>query len=285
MQSLSPAGKERTDMTEKIFQTGLGDVHYWVGGPGAGTPWLVFLPGLTADHHLFDKQVEVFAPRFNCLVWDAPAHGKSRPFALEFSMDDLADCLHAILEREGAAGPVLVGQSLGGYISQVYIERYPGAVSGFVSIDSGPMKREYYTDIELLFLKHTEGMYRSIPWKWLLSWGSAGNAETDCGRVLMRRIMESYEKREYCALTGYGFRILAQRIEAGGSFDIGCPALLLCGEKDGAGSIKRYNWNWTRREDLPLVWIPGAGHNSNTDAPEFVNREIEEFVSAVVPVK
>lgn len=115
-------------MTEKVFQASLGNIHYWVGGPGEGAPWLVFLPGLTADHHLFDKQTEAFASRFNCLVWDAPAHGESRPFALEFSMDDLADYLHAILEREEAEKPVLVGQSLGGYISQVYMERYPSRV-------------------------------------------------------------------------------------------------------------------------------------------------------------
>lgn len=270
-------------MTEKVFQTDLGDIHYWTGG--AGTPWLVFLPGLTADHRLFDKQIEAFAPRYHCLVWDAPAHGASRPFALSFSMDDLADWLHAILKREGADRPVLIGQSLGGYISQVYMNRYPGTVSGFVSIDSAPMKREYYTAAELFFLKHTEGMYRAIPWRWLVSWGSAGTAETDYGRALMRRTIERYEKREYCALTGYGFRILAQWIEAGGASDLSCPALLLCGEKDGAGSVKRYNREWTRRDGLPLVWAPGAGHNANTDAPEFVNREIEKFVSSVVPVK
>lgn len=78
-------------MTEKVFQTVLGDVHYWAGGPGAGQPWLVFLPGLTADHCLFDEQVKAFASRYNCLVWDAPAHGSSRPFALKFTMHDLAD--------------------------------------------------------------------------------------------------------------------------------------------------------------------------------------------------
>lgn len=55
-------------MREQAFPTGMGDIHYWTGGPGKGTPWLVFLPGLTADHRLFDKQVEAFEPRFNCLV-------------------------------------------------------------------------------------------------------------------------------------------------------------------------------------------------------------------------
>lgn len=270
-------------MREQVFQTGMGAIHYWTGGPGAGAAWLVFLPGLTADHRLFDKQVEEFEPKFNCLVWDAPAHGASRPFALKFSMDDLADWLHAILEREGARHPVLVGQSMGGYISQVYMERYPKTVSGFVSIDSCSLKRKYYTGMELYLLKHTEGMYLAFPWKLLVRVGTNGTAASEYGRALMKYFMESYEKREYCALADHGFRIVAQSVEAGRAYDISCPALLICGEKDGAGSARRYNRAWTKQDGLPLVWVPGAGHNSNTDAPEFVNGEIARFLSTLGP--
>lgn len=268
-------------MRERVFQTGLGEVHYWTGGPEVDAPWLVFLPGLTADHRLFDRQVEEFEPRYHCMVWDAPAHGKSRPFRLEFSMDGMADYLHAILEREGAERPVLIGQSMGGYLSQVYMERYPGAVSGFISIDSCSLKRKYYTGIELSLLKHTEWMYLAFPWKLLVRVGVNGTATSEYGRELMRYFMESYEKREYCALADHGFRIVAQSVEADRPYDLHCPALLICGEKDGAGSAKRYNRAWTRQDGVPLVWVPGAGHNSNTDAPEFVNREIEKFVSAL----
>jgi len=33
---------------------------------------------------------------YNCFVWDAPAHGASRPFPLSFSIEDLADYLHDV---------------------------------------------------------------------------------------------------------------------------------------------------------------------------------------------
>ena len=32
----------------------------------------MFLPGLTADHRLFEKQIEYFEPGRNVLAWDAP---------------------------------------------------------------------------------------------------------------------------------------------------------------------------------------------------------------------
>ena len=71
---------------------------------------------------------------------------------------------------------------------------------------------------------------------------------------------------------------LAEAVEEQSEYPIACPALLLCGTKDGAGSAKSYNRRWTRQDGHPLVWIKGAGHNANTDAPNEVNRLIEEFL-------
>ena len=62
---------------EKIHHTHSGDIHYWVTLGNSDAPWLVFLPGLSADHHLFDQQTPAF-PEYNRLVWDAPAHAASR---------------------------------------------------------------------------------------------------------------------------------------------------------------------------------------------------------------
>ena len=64
-------------------------------------------------------------------------------------------------------------------------------------------------------------------------------------------------------------------------YEIKCPALLICGEKDHAGSCIRYNKAWHKSTGIPLEWIKDAGHNSNTDKPERVNRLIEELVEEV----
>ena len=269
-------------MESKFFQTDLGTIRYWVSRMQPQMPWLVFLPGLTADHTLFEKQLAYFSSRYNCFVWDAPAHGLSRPFQLSFTMWDLADYLHEIFEAEGIVSPVLIGQSLGGYISQVYMDKYPGAVSGFVSIDSCPMSRKYYSSWELALLKKTKGMYMSIPWKLLLEWGIAGTSTTPYGREIMRKTWSVYGKEEYCDLADHGYRILAAAVEAKTEYPIFCPVLLLCGEKDAAGSAKSYNRRWTKQDGYPLVWLKGAGHNSNTDAADLVNQLIEEFARNLV---
>lgn len=268
------------DISEKLYGTKSGTIHYWVAQGKPEMPWLVFLPGLTADHHLFDKQIPAF-PEYNRLVWDAPAHAASRPFALDFSMDDMAQYLHEILEAEGIERPVLIGQSLGGYVAQCYLALYPGSAAGFVSIDSAPLSRKYFSGWELALLKDTRWMYEMIPWKLLLKWGIAGTSQTPYGRELMEKTWAGYSREEYLDLADHGYRILAQAVEARPEYRIDCPALLLCGEKDAAGSSKRYNRRWTKEEGHPLVWLKGAGHNSNTDVPEEVNRLILDFLDSI----
>ena len=159
-------------IVEKVWRTPGGEIHYWTCFVENKRPWLVFLPGLTADRHLFDRQMVELGKKFNCLVWDAPGHGRSRPFALDFSLDDLAEYLAQILRKEEILRPVLVGQSMGGYIAQAFLRRHPHGAAGFVSIDSAPLNRRYYTKAELVLLRHTERMYLSIPWEPLIEWGA-----------------------------------------------------------------------------------------------------------------
>ena len=269
-------------MDGRTFATGSGTVRYWVdASAGSDAPWLVFLPGLTADHSLFDAQMTHFAGKTRCLVWDAPAHGASRPYPLDFTMDDYARILHSILQVEDIARPVLVGQSLGGYVAQAFLDLYPGEATGFVSIDSAPLKRQYYPTWEVKALRHTKGMYQAIPWALLKPWGAWGAATTPRGRANMRSFMDSYTKREYVELAAHGYRMLADAVEAERPYAIDCPALLLCGERDRAGDVKPFNRKWAKGDGLRLVWVPGAGHNSNVDRPDFVNAQIEQFVAGL----
>lgn len=268
-------------LRQKRHETESGAIAYWVSAePTPDAPWLVLLPGLTADHRLFDAQLAHFMGAVNVLTWDPPSHGASRPFPLDWSLDDLARWLHDILQAENATRPVLVGQSMGGYTAQAYLRLFPNEAAGFVSIDSCPLGHEYYAGWELFTLKHTKLMYLSIPWGILKSLGANGCATTEAGRSLMRAMMDDFEKREYCELAAHGFRVLAEAIGPDRTYPLPCPTLLMCGTKDMAGSAKRYNRAWEKRAGLPVHWLEGAGHNSNTDAPEAVNQLISEFLKA-----
>lgn len=270
-------------MTEKTYTTPSGTIHYWIHIRDADIATLVFLPGLTADHRLFDKQIAYFKNKYNVLVWDPPAHASSWPFRFDFDLMDQAKWLNGILEQERVIKPVIIGQSMGGYVGQAYAELYHEHLKGFVAVDSAPLQRKYVTGMEIWLLKRMEPVYFYYPWKFLLKSGTRGVAVSEYGRRLMLAMMTVYEedKKRYSQIAGHGFRILADAMERDLSYEIRCPALLICGEKDRAGSCIRYNKAWHRNTKIPLEWIKNAGHNSNTDQPEVVNQLIESLVKQI----
>lgn len=271
-------------MLEKTYETPCGVIHYWVSKEAAAAaPQLVFLPGLTADHRLFGKQVEYFEGKYPVFVWDAPGHTSSYPFELTFSLMDKAKWVDEILQLEGFDSPVIIGQSMGGYVGQAYAQQFPKKLKGFISIDSAPLKREYMTAAEIWLLKRMEPVYRHYPWKTLVKQGTNGVASSEQGRKLMYDMMMVYDgdQERYAKLAGHGYRILAEAVEAELPYDIKCPALLICGDQDHAGSCIRYNKAWHKKSGIPITWIKGAGHNSNTDEPELVNHLIEGFVKKI----
>ncbi|MBR6756055.1 MAG: alpha/beta hydrolase [Peptococcaceae bacterium] len=267
-------------MLEKTYQTRSGSIHYWLDIIDPEQITLVFLPGLTADHRLFEKQLAYFESKYNVFVWDAPGHAASWPFKFDFNLKDKAKWLNEILELENITKPIIIGQSMGGYVGQMFAELYPEKLQGFVAIDSAPLQRCYVTGLEIWLLKRMEPVYFYYPWKYLLKHGTEGVATSEYGRKLMREIMLGYDgdKKRYAALSGHGFRILAEAMETNLPYELKCPALLICGEKDRAGSCLRYNKAWHKKTGIPIEWIKGAGHNSNTDEPEIANALLEKFV-------
>lgn len=270
-------------MTEKVYRTEKGPIHYWTGSVASDRTSLIFLPGLTADHRLFEKQTEFFDGKYNVFVWDAPGHAYSYPFQMDFSLADKAMWLDKIIELEGLNDTVIIGQSMGGYVGQMYSQLFPEKLRGFISIDSAPLQRQYMTGAELWLLKRMEPVYRHYPWKLLLKQGVNGVAVSEYGRTLMYRMMMVYDgdQKRYAKLAGHGYRILAEAIEEDLPYDIKCPALLICGDKDHAGSTKRYNRAWHKKSGIPIEWIEEAGHNSNTDKPDKINRIIKGFIQSL----
>ena len=271
-------------MREKTFKTPLGNICYWVSNCIMEDRLsLIFLPGLTADHRLFEKQIEFFESKCNIFVWDAPGHALSWPFELGFSLMDKARWLNEIIAAEGLENPVVIGQSMGGYVGQAYCQLFPGKLKGFISIDSAPLQREYVTGLELWFLKRMEPLYRLYPWKLLLKSGPKGTSRSEYGQKLMYEMMSVYtgDKIRYAQLSGHGFKMLAEAMEANLPYKISCPALLICGELDRAGSCIRYNKAWHKRTGIELHWIKQAGHNSNADAPGAVNSLIDTFICSL----
>ena len=68
-------------MQKKSIKDSVGRIVYWQSDNfDLSRDTLFFLHGLTADHTMFEQQFPAFKENYNIIVWDAPAHGESRPY-------------------------------------------------------------------------------------------------------------------------------------------------------------------------------------------------------------
>ena len=119
-------------------------------------------------------------------------------------------------------------------------------------------------------------IFRLYPWGTLKRTSAEGNAATPEGRAIMSSILAGYEKDEYCRLSAHGFAMLADVVRSDEYAELTAALVLIVGELDRTGFIRKYNELWSARTGLPIRWIEGAAHNSNADNPVAVNVIIEE---------
>lgn len=260
-------------MEQKQFDTSSGSIAYWVSKCQSENT-LVFLHGLAADHTLFEKQIPHFLGRCNLFCWDTPAHGKSRPYS-DFSYFCVAKNLKDILEKEQIKDAIFVGQSLGGYIAQAYMKRYPNEVKGFVGIDTSPFGLNYYSKSDLWWLRQIEWMSMCFPHKLLVKSIAQSCTYTKAAYVNMLTALQPYSKKELCHLLGISY---VKLLEENCDLEITCPTVLLIGQHDQTGKVTQYCDEWHKNTKFPLHIIPNAAHNSNFDNSESVNQEIDQFL-------
>lgn len=138
-------------MKQSFVKCENGIVYYWHTDIDSTKKTLFLLHGLTANHTMFEKQVDYFKEKYNVIVWDAPAHGKSRPYS-DFTYENAVTVMLKILNELQIKKVVLIGQSMGGYMAQSFIARHPEMIQGFVSIDSTPFG-DYYSKSDIWWLK------------------------------------------------------------------------------------------------------------------------------------
>ena len=265
-------------MREKKIVTEYGSVFYWLSDKWTDEKETIFFfPGLTADHTMFESQIDYFEDKYNLIVWDAPCHGKSRPYN-EFSFEDTTKVILQIMNENHAENIVGVGQSLGGYYIQALIARHPEKVKAFVGIGTSPYGEIYYSKSDIFWLKQVEWMGMCYPINSLKKAASKGTTCTDAGYNNMMDMITPYSKKEYCHLMQIAYNAL---INDNRKLEIECPVLITYGEHDRTGKVRQYCKKWQEQTNYPLVVIKNAGHNANVDNPKEMNRVIEAFLKEV----
>jgi pimeloyl-ACP methyl ester carboxylesterase len=110
-------------------------VHYLAWGE-SGRRGLVFVHGGGAHAHWWTPVAATFASQFRVVAVDLSGHGDSGHRA-RYDPEQWADEVMAAADHASLQGrPVVVGHSMGGFITMVTAARHPDAVEGVIVCDS-----------------------------------------------------------------------------------------------------------------------------------------------------
>jgi pimeloyl-ACP methyl ester carboxylesterase len=99
-------------------------------------PALVLLHGFIADGRVWRTQIDDFSRDFDVIAWDAPGCGQSCDTPEDFSMQEYARCLLALLNDADVEAPHLLGLSWGGTLALEFHRLFPQHVRSMIIADS-----------------------------------------------------------------------------------------------------------------------------------------------------
>jgi pimeloyl-ACP methyl ester carboxylesterase len=109
------------------------NVVYHTEGNGAAT---VLIHGFAEDGTVWDAQTTFLQQRYRVIVPHLPGSGQSAYNPGLLSMEDHAEVIFALLQQENIPHCIMIGHSMGGYITLAFAEKYPAYLTGFGFVHS-----------------------------------------------------------------------------------------------------------------------------------------------------
>lgn len=240
---------------------------------GRGIP-VVLSHGAGADRRMFDAQVPYLVEHgFRVVRWDLRLHGESRPSTVPVTPERLVADLRALAAHLRLDRPVLVGQSLGGNLSQAVVRQHPGFARGLAVIDSA-WNTAPLSAIERALVRSAAPALRLVPASRIPRFMAEASASTPEGRAYAERVFGSIPKADFVEV----WRATVGFLEPDAAYRTPVPLLLVRGAEDRTGNIATAMPKWAATEGVAEIVVPGAGHLANVDAPDAVNPALVEWL-------
>jgi pimeloyl-ACP methyl ester carboxylesterase len=262
------------------------DTYYERRGSG---PPVVFVHGAILDSAAWRPQVETLADDYTTVVYDVRGHGRTGGSELAaYSVELLAEDLHALIEALELDAPVICGLSLGGCIAQVYATRYPDGLSGLVLADT--FTPPYFSRRERF--QRSTSLRGIVPIVGLLGYERVERWMVRINELVHgEAVSGDYDRIEALRADGPKMETaeFAKVVRALASFheteldhaDITVPTLVLYGENEPP-FIRQHAMALAETiPDVTVRAVSDAGHASNLDNPEFFTDTLRAFLSGM----
>jgi 3-oxoadipate enol-lactonase len=137
---------------------------------GQGKP-LVLLHGYPLDHRIWDDLIPYLEMDFDILLPDLRGFGQSTANENGYTLSDMAEDIAELLQHLELPKAVIVGHSMGGYVSLAFARSFPenifglGLVASQAIADSPDRRESRYKDIKQVELSGVDYIAKNMPGK------------------------------------------------------------------------------------------------------------------------
>ncbi len=259
-----------TKLIESILERNGCAIHYWTGGK-ADAPLVVFTHGATIDHHEWDATLPLVGEDFRLLAWDMRGHGLSR--SAKFDLAEAVADLLAILDQLEVRQAAFVGHSMGGNLHQEFAYLHPERVKALAMLDC-TWNFMQLSASDRFWLKAAVPIFKLYPYKILIDQSVAVSATSKESQNLLRKAMQTMSKDEFVGVLMDSTTCLRYEPD----YKITQPLLLMMGDREATGNIRKAMPLWAKHEGVELVVIPNAKHAANLDQPQIFYRTLLDFL-------
>lgn len=251
---------------------------------GAGAPPIVFVHGFACDHTDWNQQLSHFRPRHRVLALDLRGHGASQAVAERCSFETLAGDVPALMRELDLKRTLLVGHSMG---CRVVLQAWcdvPDRIAGLVLLD-GSVVAQGESDAQARMREHIDGLGTRAFIEAL--YNEALLPDSAAGRAIMARAVSldpEIGARLFASLAGWDATRMQPTLAS-----VQVPLLAIqstylntARKRVRLGARESSPWLDLLRAQVAHVQIEivaGPGHFHQIEAPEPVNRLIEEFAA------
>lgn len=252
------------------------EVRYTDHGSGS---CLVLVHGYLETGAIWKDFAELLIRGHRVIVPDLPGHGNSGTWGKVHTMEELAGAVKAILDEEKIEKILLVGHSMGGYVTMAFADLFPGYLLGYVLFhstcfaDTEEKKKNRQREISLVMCgKKCQIVNVNIPK------GFANeNVERLSEQVERARDMaiENPDEGVVAILNGMMQRPDRTRVLQ----DSSLPLLLIGGMKDNYIPVEVFEKLVSLAPHARELRLSGSGHMGFIEEPEPAARAIAEMVA------
>lgn len=243
---------------------------------GTGLP-LVFLHAFPLNRSMWAPQTTALSRQFRTIAVDLRGHGESDAPLWNFSLDEFADDVCALLDHLAIPQAVLVGLSMGGYISLAFSRKYARRLRGLVladtraQADSPEGRTGRFNLAQTAYVNGTDAVADIMLPKLLRATSLQQRAElVEDVRKTIRRTPVSGILVDLMAMANRPDSVAHLRT-------LTCPTLVVVGQEDHTTPLADAQIMATEIPGARLAVIPAAGHLSNLEQPEVFNDLVRNF--------